>query len=311
MSRPTRNLLNPTAPLTPNQSRLLKYVLDHRERVVFLTTAQLAQASAVSEATVVRLAQVLGYSGYKEMKQDLGRLIMNRLDTVERLKSSAEGIHSVGDLMSAVIRQDTNSLATLSQTLDGATLSEVARILHEASLVYLVGLRSAYSLAVFLQSGLTLLGKQVRILKPGTWELWREVGQVGRGDILVAISFPRYTRLTVQIVEAARRAGAKVISLTDSTVSPLAPHSDHLLCAPCRIDSFIESYVAASSVLNALITGIGFLKGTKAIEHLQKMEQIWDKQRTYHQIEVRSLPSWAGASEKANAKTDKRKKTNS
>ena len=304
-----QGLFNTTTHLTPNQSRLLKYIVENAEKVIFLTTAQLARDSAVSEATVVRLAQVLGYSGYKEMKQDLSRFIMRRLDTVERFKSSAEGIHSVGDLMRAVIQQDKNNLTTLSQGLEQETLSRVAQILHNAPLIYLVGLRSAYSLAMFLKSGLTLLGKQVRMLTPETWELWRNVSQVGRGDLLVAISFPRYTRLTVEVAETVHRSGATVISLTDSSVSPLAAHSDHLLSAPCRIDSFIESYVPALSILNALITGIGFLNGGETVEHLQKMERSWDEKRTYQQLEVRSLPSWAGFTEKPHSKTGKKKRT--
>lgn len=287
-------LFNTSVPLTPNQARLLQYIRDNPEQVVFLTTAQLADAVSISEATVVRLAQVLGYSGYKEMKHDLSRFIMNRLDTAVRLKSSARGIRAVGDLMDTVVQQDLKSLTTLAQALDMEKLCEVAQILHQAERTYLVGLRSAYSLAVFFKSGLSLIGRQVHLLTPETWELWRDVAQIGKRDVLFAISFPRYTRLTVEVAQAVHQTGTTVISLTDSALSPLSAYSHHLLFAPCRIDSFIESYVPALSVLNALITGIGFLKGSGAIDHLQKMEKVWDQKRIYQQTEVRSLPSWVG-----------------
>jgi DNA-binding MurR/RpiR family transcriptional regulator len=308
-------LFHTNANLTPNQRKLLKFILDNPEDVIFLTTAKLADMSGVSEATIVRLSQVLGYRGFKEMKLDLGRFIMSRLDTVTRLQSSVGANRSVGELMGSVVQQDIKNLNTLIQGLNIDTLDQVAHILQAAPKIYMVGLRSSYSLVIFFRSGLTMLGKQILLLTPEYWEMWRDVSMVGPGDIVFAISFPRYTRLTAEIVQSVHDAGATVISLTDSAMSPLVAHSNHVLFVPCRLDSFIESYVPALSVLNALITAVGFLSGPRVVEYLEKMEEIWKKKKIFHQIEIRTLPSWVSSERSlprkpSGAKTARRKTIN-
>jgi len=285
----------PPAPglLTRRQTQLANFILHHAEEVVFMTAARLAEASGVSDATVVRLGQRLGFRGFSELKQHLRTTVLNRLDTVSRLKHSAQHIHSVHELITSVVRQDVKNLSETADLLDVDRIIHIAQRLKEAESIHIIGLRSAHALAVLLSSILGFLGKPVRLLVPGTGELWREVGMITRNSVLVAISFPRYTRLTIEVAEAARHAGAVVISFTDSPYSPLAPLSEYLLTARCRIDSFIESYVATLSQINALVTAVAFLDGQKALDHLRRMEQLWEEKNIYYQAEKRTLPSWA------------------
>jgi DNA-binding MurR/RpiR family transcriptional regulator len=285
------------APLTRRQARLADYILQNADEVVFMTAAQLAEASGVSDATVVRLAQTLGFEGFPEMKQHLRSSRMTRLDTVSRLKRTSRRINSVDELIAATVQQDAKNLADTAADLNPDAIIRIARVLKEAETVNIIGLRSAHSLSVLLSSTLGFLGKRVRLMVPGTGELWREVSTISRGSVLVAISFPRYTRLTVEVAEAARRAGAVVVSLTDSPFSPLAPFSDHIMTARCRIDSFIESYVTILSLMNALVTAVAFLEGKKAVKQLRRMEQLWEEKNIYYQAEKRVLPSWAAESQ--------------
>lgn len=295
------------APLTRRQARLADYILQNADEVVFMTAAQLAEASGVSDATVVRLAQTLGFEGFPEMKRHLRASRVTRLDTVSRLKRTSQRIRSANELIAAVVQQDAKNLAETAADLNPDAIIRIARVLKDAEAIGIIGLRSAHSLAVLLSSTLGFLGKRVRLMIPGTGELWREVSTLARGSVLVAISFPRYTRLTVEVAEAAHRVGATVISLTDSPFSPLAPFSDHLLSARCRIDSFIESYVTILSMMNALVTAIAFLDGKKAVRQLRRMEQLWEEKNIYYQTEKRVLPSWAVESqaEKRASRTDK------
>jgi len=281
------------AQLTRRQTKLADYILQNADEVVFMTAAQLAEATGVSDATVVRLAQTLGFEGFPELKQHLRSFMLTRLDTVSRFKRTSQRIGSVEELISAIVQQDIKNLAETAAHIDTPGIIRIARVLQEAETVNLVGLRSAHSLAVLLSSTLGFLGKRVRLIMPGTGELWREVSMISRGSVLVAISFPRYTRLTVEVAEAARQAGAVVVSLTDSPFSPLAPFSDHVLAARCRIDSCIESYVTVLSLLNALVTAMAFLDGKNAVKQLRRMEQLWEEKNIYYQVEKRRLPSWA------------------
>ncbi len=279
--------------LTRRQSKLADYILQNADEVVFMTAARLAEASGVSDATVVRLAQTLGFEGFPELKRHLRSFMLTRLDTVSRFKRSSRGIRSVEELIAAVVQQDSKNLAETAANLNVDGIIRIAQVLKDAEEVSIIGLRSAHSLAVLLSSTLGFLGKRVRLIVPGTGELWREVGLLSRGSVLVAVSFPRYTRLTIEVAEVAHRAGASVVSLTDSPFSPLAPFSDHVLAARCRIDSFIESYVPILSLLNALVTAIAFLDGKKAVKQLRRMEHLWEEKNIYYQTERRVLPSWA------------------
>jgi DNA-binding MurR/RpiR family transcriptional regulator len=283
----------PKSPLTRRQSRLADYILQHADDVVFMTAARLAEASGVSDATVVRLAQTLGFGGFPEMKQHLRSFMMNRFDTVSRLKRTSLRISSVDELIDSMVQQDVKNLAETAENLDIGNIIRIAHVLKDAKDVNIIGLRSANSLAVLLSSTLGFLGKRVRLIVPGTGEMWRDVSMITRDSVLVAISFPRYARLTVEVAEAAHLAGAVVVSLTDSPFSPLAPFSNHLLTARCRIDGFIESYVTILSQINALVTAIAFLDGKKAVNQLRRMEQLWEEKHIYYRTEKRDLPSWA------------------
>jgi DNA-binding MurR/RpiR family transcriptional regulator len=293
MIHPTELLSRTRAPLTRRQAKLAEFILQRPEEVVFMTAAQLAKESGVSDATVVRLAQVLGFGGFSEMKRHLQGAVVNRLDTVSRLKRTASRIRSAGDLIAEVVRQDAKNLAQTAVDLKVEHLSRIAQVLKESREIHIIGLRSAHSLAALLASTLGFLGKRVRLIVPGTGEMWREVSGISRGSVLVAISFPRYTRLTVEVAKAVQEAGGTVVSLTDSPFSPLAAFSEHLLTAPCRIDSFIESYVCMLSLVNALVTALAFMEGTRAIDHLKRMEMLWEEKNIYYQAEKRTLPSWA------------------
>jgi DNA-binding MurR/RpiR family transcriptional regulator len=283
----------PKTPLTRLQTRLADYILKNADDVVFMTVAQLAEASGVSDATVVRLAQTLDFEGFPEMKQHLRSFMMARHDTVSRLKQTSLGICSVDELVSVLVQQDAKNLAETAEDMDISNIIRIAHVLKDAKDINILGLRSAHSLAVLLSSTLGFLGKRVRLIVPGTGEMWRDVSMMTQDSVVVAISFPRYTRLTVEVAESAHLAGAVVVSLTDSPLSPLAPFSDHILTARCSFDGFIESYVTILSLINALVTAVAFLDGDKAVIQLRRMEQLWEEKNIYYRAEKRNLPSWA------------------
>ena len=152
------------APLTRRQTRLADYILQNADEVVFMTAAQLAEASGVSDATVVRLAQTLGFEGFPEMKQHLRSSRMTRLDTVSRLKRTSRRINSVDELIAATVQQDAKNLADTAADLNPDAIIRIARVLKEAETVNIIGLRSAHSLSVLLSSTLGFLGKRVRLM---------------------------------------------------------------------------------------------------------------------------------------------------
>ena len=282
-------------PLTPTQKKVVDYLCAHAEEVIFMTAGQVARRLGISDSTVVRLAPALGFESFREMKNHLRGQLMERLDTVSRIERTIGKITSVEDVLSAIMQADLNNLARTAEIFPKETFVAVVKVLKDAQDLNILGLRSAYALAHFLAISMRFLQRSPHLLVPGTHDLWGEISLLGPHSVLFAISFPRYTRLTVEAAQAAHDAGVVVISLTDSVLSPLAACSDYVLPACYRLDSFVESYAAAFSVINAVVTGIAFLDGARTSERLQRMEVLWKQKDVYWEPEQKSVPSWVRA----------------
>ncbi|MGD9125668.1 MAG: MurR/RpiR family transcriptional regulator [Desulfarculaceae bacterium] len=267
--------------LTKTQLKVADYILSHASNVQFMTAADLGRELEVSDATVVRLAQTLGFEGFSQLKKHLRQHIMPSLDTVSRMEETVEDIHSVGDVLRAVMQTDLENLRQTAEATSSQTFSDVVGVLKRANEIHIIGLRSAHALASFLASGLRFLGRRVHLLSPGIGYLWADVRGLDKGSVLVAFSFPRYTKVTIEVAEEAHRAGATVISFTDSSLSPLAIASDYVLPASYSIKSYMESYVAALSLLNALLTAIAFKDAKSSLNHLGQLEKIWREKGVY------------------------------
>ena len=269
--------------LTPSQTRVVDYLLHHPDQTAFLSAAKLGRRLGVSDATIVRLAQALGFKGYGQLRKHLRDNLMARLDTVSRLQGTTGRVSSVEGVLRSVLQADLANLETLAANLSAAAFEQFVRNLAPRREVHVVGLRSAHSLALFLTSALRYMGRRVHPVVPGVGDLWADLGSVEPDDVLVAISFPRYTRQTIEVAEHFHAAGATVLVITDSALSPLSSLARTVLYCPYRIESHMESFVAAFSLLNAVITAVAFLEGETCLKELGRMERLWEKQGIYHQ----------------------------
>jgi len=287
MLHPESLFINGPVRLTKTQSRVVDYMLAHPDEVIFMTASDLGGALGVSDATVVRVSQALGFAGFSEVKRHLQGELSQRRDTVSRLEKAASEIDSLEDVIAAVLRNDLENLRATAETTSYQTLAQVARVISRAPEVSIIGLRSAHSLAHFLASALRFLGRKVRMLAPGIGYLWADLRDMGPGSVLVAFSFPRYTKLTIEVVREAHQSGATVISFTDGALSPLATCSHYVIPASFRMDSFMESYVAALSLLNALVTAIAYGEKRSSLKHLGELERLWREKGVYFDEELR------------------------
>ncbi len=282
MLSPDSIFINGPRKLTPSQARAVEYILRKPDEVLFLSAVELGRRLDLSDATVIRLAQALGFSGYSDFKDHLRSKLMARLDTVSRLKHSTTRIRSVADVLPSVFQADLTNLKTLAETVSLNVFCNVVEELHKKERIHIIGLRSAHALAVFLTSAMRYLGREVHLVVPGAGDIWADLGILDPDSLLVAISFPRYTSMTVEVTEFFQEAGASIISLTDSSQSPLAQLADYALFCPYRIESHMESFVAPLSLLNALVSGVAFLDGEKSITGLRRMEELWESRGIYH-----------------------------
>jgi len=267
--------------LTPSQRRIMQYIVDNYDEAIFLTASQLAGRVGVSEATVVRLAQALGFDGYPGMQKKFRKGLQDRLSTVTRLEHTVDHVRQMGDVVVKVLQED---IQNLSQTLRDFPLEIFERAVSDmqsAKRIFVIGLRGAHAPALTLATYLRFLGKQAHLLVPGHGEMWDILQGLGSSDLVVGISFPRYTQVTLEVLEHARKKRARVGAITDSPLSPLARHAHWVLTAHCQLDSFIESFTAATSLVNALLTAMSIQSPGKTLRILREREALWEEKGVY------------------------------
>jgi DNA-binding MurR/RpiR family transcriptional regulator len=203
------------------QKRIAAFILDNYDRAAFMTAARLGETASVSESTVVRFAAQLGYDGYPEMQKALQELIRGKLTSIQRIQVSRDQM-SGADILGSVMQRDMNSIHNVIEQLDRDAFSRAVDKLLGAEHIYILGVRSSSFLAGYLNFYLHLIFKNVTLVQSSAaGEIYEQLAHIGRGDVLVGISFPRYSKMAIHAVEFACRRGAEVVAITDSALSPL------------------------------------------------------------------------------------------
>ncbi len=256
-------------------------ILERYEEAAYLTASRLGLAAGVSESTVVRFAMELGFDGYPHFQRTLQEELKGRLTAVERMRASGHR-RPPEDVLGAVLLADQEQLRRTQQTLDRSVFHQVVTTICSARKIYILGVRSAASLATFLGFNFNLIFDQVRLVHTtGVSDLFEQMLSVGPGDVVIGISFPRYSKRAIRAMAFARSSGATVVALTDSACSPVAQNADLALLAPSDMAAFADSLVAPLSVINALITEISSRKQVRVSERLELLERVWDEFDVY------------------------------
>ena len=267
------------------QRVLARFVLENYDKAAFMTASRLGAAVGVSESTVVRFAAELGFRGYPGMKKALQEVVRSRLTAVERLEV-AEQTMNTQDVARAVLRADIANLqATLDDTDEAAFNTAVDRILS-ARRIFIVGMRTSTTLANFLGFYLNLLRDNVHVIQDtAAMEVYEQMLRVREGDLVIGISFPRYSNRTINAMKYARDRGAGTLGITDTKASPLADYADVCLFAKSEMVSFLDSLVAPMGLINALIVAIGTRDREHTRQTFKDLEDIWSEYGVYQTIE--------------------------
>ena len=258
------------------QKRIAAYILEHYDKAAFMTASRLGQMVEVSESTVVRFAAQLGYEGYPEMQRDLRELIRGKLTSIQRIQVSNDQMQ--GDLLTSVMQRDMDSLRTAIEQVDRGQFEQMVDKLLKAQHIYLLGMRSSSFLTGYLNFYFRLIFKNVTLVQNAVaGETFEQLVQVQPGDVLLAISFPRYSNVTVNTVKFARDRGATIVAITDNELSPVYQMSDAALLAPSEMISFVDSMVAPLSLINALLVAIGYRMGKDVSKTFGELEDIWNE----------------------------------
>lgn len=271
--------------MSKGHKAIAAYILEHYDKAAFMTAQKLGAAVGVSESTVVRFASDLGFEGYPDLQRSLQELMRNRLTAVQRIEVTSDRIGDT-DILDRVINLDIDKLRrTLEQTSREAFSSAVQSII-DAKTIYILGTRSAASLAAFLNYYLNLIYPQVKLVRSTTTsEMFEQILRIDENDVMIGISFPRYSKQTVKALKYAHESGAHVIAITDSAKSPIAQYSDDLLCARSDMASFVDSLVAPLSLINALIVAVSVNNKETVSKSFERLEKIWSDYDVYEKGE--------------------------
>lgn len=280
-----RNLLKELESKMPSFSKgqklIAKYILEHYDSAAYITAAKLGSIVGVSESTVVRFATELGFSGYPEFQSSLQDIMRSKLTSVQRMEVTNSRIGS-GDILSSVLLADAQKIR---DTLDGICREDFNTAISKlvsAKHIYIIGVRSSGFLAGFLHHNLRMIFDNLTLVQSNSGaELFEDIMNIGEDDVIIAISFPRYSKRIINAINYAKHRGAQIITITDSKSSPIAPQASHLLIACSDMASFVDSLAAPLSIINAIIVAVAREKNDELTVRLRLLEQIWDEYEVY------------------------------
>ncbi len=265
--------------LSKGHRKIAQYIVEHYDKAVFMTASKLGESVGVSESTVVRFASAMGYEGYPQLQRSLQELVSHRLTANQRFEMSTE--IEPREALNVVLKSDVQNLRATMEQMDETVFEDVVNRLLSAKSIYVMGLRSAAPLAQFMGYYLNYIFDNVHLVSSGATDVFEEISKLKENDVLVGISFPRYSSRTLEAMRFAKRCGAQVVAITDGPMSPLADMADATLTARTDMASFVDSLAAPLSLINALLVALGLHRKEALKEHFRQLESIWETYEVY------------------------------
>lgn len=267
------------------QKLIANFILNSYDKAAFMTASRLGKTVNVSESTVVRFATELGYDGYPAMQKTLQEMIRNKLTSIQRIEVSNDRI-GTQDILPMVMHSDIDKIRMTLEEVDRGEFNSTVDAIVKAKRIYIVGVRSATALASFLGFYFNLIFENVVMVHTNSVsEVFEQMLRIGEEDVVIGVSFPRYSQRTVKAMHFAHDRKATVVAITDSRLSPLAVLADHALLAKSDMASFVDSLVAPLSLVNALIVAVSRKKNEDLSRTFETLEQIWDEYNVYEKVD--------------------------
>ncbi|MGN1131300.1 MAG: MurR/RpiR family transcriptional regulator [Ruminococcus sp.] len=270
------------------QKRIAKYIEEHYDKAAYMTALKLGETVGVSESTVVRFASELGYDGYPELQKAMQEMIKEKLTSVQRIEVTETRIGD-NDVLTTVLNQDIDKIRRTIEEISHEDFDKAIKALSKAKEIYVFAVRSTSALASFLGYYLQLIFGNVHIInttsKSSTYE---NLFRISEEDVMIGISFPRYSTTAVEAMAFAQERKADVIAITDSMASPLVECANHILIARSDMASVVDSLVAPLSLINALIVACVLSEKERVKDTFHQLEDVWNKQGVYTKREKES-----------------------
>lgn len=282
-----KRMLNSMDSFSKSRKRIANFIIDNFDSAPFMTAAKLANVVDTSESTVVRFAVELGFDGYPEMAKAMQEQARNSLTSVQRLRMANEIIDRK-DVLKSVLKADMNRIKETLEDIDRGTFNRIIDKLLTAKKIYILGVRSSAALAMYLGFYFNLIFDNVQLVQTiSASEVFEQILGVGKNDVVIGISFPRYSKRTSKAMEYCGKNGSYVVAISDSVNAPIAKWADSTLIAHSDMTSFVDSLTAPLSVINALIVAAGLKREDKVMDTLINLEKIWDEYQVYEKDDIK------------------------
>ncbi len=276
-----KRMMNSMDSFSKSRKRIAHYIIDHFDSAPFMTAAKLANVVDTSESTVVRFAVELGFEGYPEMAKAMQEQARQSLTSVQRLRMANETIDRK-DVLKSVLKADITRIKETMEDIDRRTFNRIVDKLISAKKIYILGVRSSAALAMYLGFYFNLIFENVHLVQTtSASEVFEQILNAGESDVVIGISFPRYSKRTSAAMEYSGKKGAYIVAISDSVNAPIAKWADSTLIAHSDMTSFVDSLTAPLSVINALIVAAGLRREDKVMGTLTALEKIWDEYQVY------------------------------
>ena len=270
-----------TKKLSKGHKKLIKYISENYDKAAFMTASKLGENVGVSESTVVRFATEMGFKGYPELQKELQQMIKSKLTAVQRMEVSSNLIGE-DDAIKKVLNGDIELIRDTLESVSDVEFKSAVETINRAKKIYILGVRSSDALASFLYFYLNPVFENVVLVDTSSGsEMFEQMFRISEDDVCVAISFPRYSKQTINALRFINDRGTKIIAITDSAVSPIAEYADTLLVAKSDMFSVVDSLVAPLSLINALIVALTFSRREEVYNNFNRLESIWDEYQVY------------------------------
>jgi DNA-binding MurR/RpiR family transcriptional regulator len=270
-----KRLVESFSGLTPELQKAARYMMEHPEEVGLNSMRGVAGDAGVKPATITRLTKVLGFEDYEQLREPFRQRLRTRAPQyAAKLQHVQKRGESADQALFAELRAQ--EIENIERTLSAENLpamQDAAETMQKSRRVYVLGLRGAHAPAFLFHYAYQLFQDNSYLLDTSAGIFADQLRGIGPKDSLLVVSFPPYTQLTIDAVDYAAEAGAKIIAITDSIVSPAASAAAHTIVTENQSPSFYHSFTASLSVVQALITMLVMKSGGDAVQIIEEAEK--------------------------------------
>ncbi|MCO6512015.1 MAG: MurR/RpiR family transcriptional regulator [Aridibacter famidurans] len=259
--------------LSGSRRKLLRQILDEADETYYLSSREMSERYDVHAATIIRTVQALGYEKFADFAQDLREHFVTQITPYSSMRAAERTHLSVTDRIILSVDKDVENVNKLRAGLDPDMIADLANRINASRTVVVIGIDFAASLANSLAYGLVRLGYSAEAPTGSSGVVQNRLKIMTPDDLLIAISFGRGLRETIEAVKSASRRKIPTFGITNGDATPVAKYCDTYLVATIARTSFLDSYVAPVAAINAILVASAHCQSERSLRYLRESEE--------------------------------------